>query len=455
MPQPSPIVLIVDDQRAVREELVFALGYHGFRTREAEDGEDGLRQALDPEVAAVLLDIKMPKMDGLEVLGKVHELRPGLPVVMISGHGDIDTAVLAVKKGAYDFLQKPFGSDRVVVSIKNALSAAALQQENQALRADLEQDSQLLGRSEAMTAVRSTIDKVARTDVAVLITGENGTGKEMVARRLHLQSRRSRGPFVAINCAAIPAELVESELFGHEKGAFTGATHTRAGCFEQGHGGTLFLDEVGDMPLAMQSKLLRTLQERVVQRVGGKGEIPVDVRVLAATNQDLAVMVADKTFREDLYYRLHVVRVHVPPLRERLEDLDDLAPHFLMQVARKNGIQKHRLSRPAVDWLRQQRWPGNVRQVRNVLEGASILSEDKEITVKDLEASSPKVPGQVPGGGTDWFAFSTLEEFRCATEKEFIRRKLVENGGNVKRTAERIDLQRSNLYVKLDKYGLK
>ena len=450
-----PIVLVVDDERAIREELAFALGYHGFQAREAADGEAGLQAALDPAVAAVLLDIKMPRMDGLEVLQRLREARPELPVIVISGHGDIDTAVLAVKKGAYDFLQKPFGSDRVLVSVKNALAAAKLAEQNDELARALERDTQLLGRSEVMQQVRARVDKVAVSDAAVLITGENGTGKEMVARRLHHQSRRARGPFVAINCAAIPEDLVESELFGHEKGAFTGATQTRLGSFEQANGGTLFLDEVGDMPLPMQAKLLRALQERVITRVGGKGEIPVDVRVLAATNQDLTAMVAAKTFREDLYYRLHVVRIHMPPLRERLDDLEDLAPQFLLQAARKNGIEKKRLSRTALDWLRAQRWSGNVRELRNVLEGASILAEDKELLAKDLEASCPPSPGQVPGGGTDWFGFETLEQFRDATEKEFIRRKLIENGGNVKRTAERIDLQRSNLYVKLDKYGLK
>ena len=310
MATPSATVLIVDDQRAIREELAFALSYHGYQTREAGDGEAGVAAAQAPEVEAVLLDIKMPGMDGLEALAKIKEARPELPVIVISGHGDIDTAVLAVKKGAYDYLQKPFGSDRVLVSVKNAIAAASLATQNDELKRELDRDTQLLGRSEAMQQVRTRIDKVAVTDAAVLITGENGTGKEMVAKRLHIQSRRARGPFVAINCAAIPAELVESELFGHEKGAFTGADKTRAGCFEQADGGTLFLDEVGDMPLPMQSKLLRALQERVVQRVGGKGEIAVDVRVLAATNQDLTKMVADKTFREDLYYRLHVVRRH-------------------------------------------------------------------------------------------------------------------------------------------------
>ncbi|MGE3174726.1 MAG: sigma-54-dependent transcriptional regulator [Planctomycetota bacterium] len=448
-------ILIVDDQRAVREELAFALGYEGFATIEAADGEAGLRAAADPAVTAVLLDVKMPGLDGLEVLPKLKELRPDLPVVMISGHGDIDTAVLAVKRGAYDFLQKPFGTDRVLVSIHNALAQSRLVRENRELKAELDRDSQLIGRSQQMAAVRQLIDKVAPTDAQVLITGENGTGKELAARRVHTQSKRSQRPFVAVNCAAIPAELVESELFGHEKGAFTGAVQSRAGCFEQAHGGTLFLDEIGDMPLPMQSKLLRALQERVIQRVGGQKEIPVDVRVLAATNQDLAAMVEQKEFREDLYYRLHVVRVHLPPLRERAEDIDDLAPHFLMHAQRRNGTGRRRLGKAALEWLRQQRWPGNVRQLRNVLEGACILSEGPEIGPRDLDLASPQVPGSVPGGGTDWFAFQTLEQFREATEKEFIRRKLVENGGNIKRTAERIELQRSNLYKKLEKYGLK
>jgi DNA-binding NtrC family response regulator len=455
MPGRAVHVLIIDDQRAVREELAFALGYEGMATTEAQDGEAGLQAAKDKAVDVVLLDVKLPGLDGLEVLARLREARPELPVVMISGHGDIETAVLAVKKGAFDFLQKPFGTDRVLVSVKNALAAAALQRENSDLRAELHRGGELLGRSEAMASVRALVQKIAPTDAQVLITGENGTGKELVARRIHALSRRAAGPCVTINCAAIPAELVESEMFGHDKGAFTGAVQARAGCFEQADGGTLFLDEVGDMPLPMQSKLLRALQERVVQRVGSQKEVPVDVRVLAATNQDLAVMVEHKEFREDLYYRLHVVRVHLPPLRERIEDIDDLAVHFVQSAQKRNGLGKRRLTPKANEWLRQQRWPGNVRQLKNVLEGACILADGPDIGPADLQASSPQLPGSVPGGGTDWFAFATLEQFRDATEKEFIRRKLVENGGNIKRTAERIELQRSNLYKKLDKYGLK
>src|SRR5712671_5287635 len=446
MPNGAPVILIVDDQRAVREELAFALGYEGLATVECADGAAALQAAQAPEVAAVLLDVKMQGMDGLEVLGRLKELRPELPVVMISGHGDIETAVLAVKKGAYDFLQKPFATDRVLVSVKNALHTGALARENQDLRAELARDQQLLGQSAALQQVRALVGKVAPTEAQVLIAGENGTGKELVARSLHLLSRRRSAPFVAVNCAAIPAELVESELFGHERGAFTGAHATRAGCFEQAQKGTLFLDEVGDMPLPMQAKLLRALQEKVVQRVGGHKEIAVDVRVLAATNQDLQAMVDNKQFREDLFYRLHVVRVQLPPLRERPQDIDELAPFFVAQSCSRNSLPKKKLAAPALEWLRAQPWPGNVRQLKNVIEGACVLADGPEVSAADLAGTAVPVPPAQAGGGQDWFAFARLEDFRAATEKEFIRRKLLENHGNIKRTAERIELMRSNLY---------
>ena len=449
-------VLIVDDHRAVREELAFALDFDGWKTVEAEDGPTGLERAQDPEIDLVLLDVKLPGMDGLEVLQKLKEARPELPVVMISGHGDLDTAVLAVRRGAYDFLQKPFATDRVVLSLKNALRTSRLQSENETLRATIQSEQQLLGTSDAIEHVRATVQKVAPTEVAVLITGDNGTGKELVARQLHLQSRRADGPFLAVNCAAIPEDLAESELFGHEKGAFTGAQNARAGAFELADGGTLFLDEIGDMPLPMQAKLLRALQEGVVQRLGSQVTTDVDVRVLAATNQDLEKMVEEKTFREDLYYRLHVVRVHLPPLRERPDDVAMLADHFLAAATKRNGLGQRRLHKAAYDWLRAQPWPGNVRQLKNVLEGAAVLADDVEITVADLEGNaSPQAAGRSAGGQTDWFAFARLEDFRAATEKEFLRRKLLEFGGNIKRTAENIELQRSNLYKKLDRYGLK
>ncbi|MCC7397246.1 MAG: sigma-54-dependent Fis family transcriptional regulator [Planctomycetes bacterium] len=448
-------ILIVDDHRAVREELAFALAYDGFKTREAGDGPSGFEAAQDPTVDLVLLDVKLPELDGLEVLARIKAVRPDLPVVMISGHGDLDTAVLAVRRGAYDFLQKPFGSDRVLLSIRNALRAARLQAENQKLRATLAGDYDLLGDSPVMQQVRSMITRVAPTDVPVLITGENGTGKELVARQLHLQGRRAEGPFVAINCAAIPAELAESELFGHEKGAFTGATAAKPGSFEQAEGGTLFLDEVGDMPLPLQAKLLRTLQERVVQRLGAQTTRAVDARVVAATNQDLTRMVADKAFREDLYYRLHVVRVQMPALRERPEDIGLLANHFLAGAQARHGLPARRLGRGVIDWLAYQPWPGNVRQLKNVIEGAAVLADGNEVVVADLMAVASPMPARDAGRETDWFAFEKLEDFRAATEKEFLRRKLLEFGGNIKRTAERIELMRSNLYKKLERYGLK
>ncbi|HEB52340.1 MAG TPA: sigma-54-dependent Fis family transcriptional regulator [bacterium] len=453
--QEQATVLIVDDHRAVREELAFALDYDGWQVREAADGPTGLEMARDPGVDLVLLDVKLPGMDGLEVLQQLKEARPELPVVMISGHGDLETAVLAVRRGAYDFLQKPFSNDRVLLSLRNALHTRRLARENETLREAITAEQQLLGTSQAIEQVRQTIQKVAPTEVAVLITGDNGTGKELVARQLHLQSKRREGPFLAVNCAAIPADLAESELFGHEKGAFTGADQARAGAFEQADGGTLFLDEIGDMPLAMQAKLLRVLQEGVVQRLGGQGGTEVSVRVLAATNQDLEAMVRDKTFREDLYYRLHVVRIHLPPLRERADDIAGLADHFLAAACKRNGLGRRSLHKSAYDWLRAQPWPGNVRQLKNVLEGAAVLADDPVLEADDLAATATPQAAPVADGKTDWFAFQRLEDFRAATEKEFLRRKLIEFGGNIKRTAENIELQRSNLYKKLDRYGLK
>ena len=454
MPNAPAVILIVDDHRAVREELAFQLTFDGYLAREAPDGPTGLQMALDPAVDLLVLDVKLPGMDGLEVLAKAKEARPELPVVMISGHGDLETAVLAVRRGAYDFLQKPFGKDRLVLSLQNALAASRLARENAALRQALARDHALLGDSAAMQQARATIAKIAPTDVAALVTGENGVGKELAARQLHVQSRRGNGPFVARNCAAIPPDLVESELFGHERGAFTGALAAHAGAFEQAHGGTLFLDEVGDMPLPMQAKLLRVLQERRVQRLGASKETAVDVRIVAATNQDLPAMVAAKQFREDLYYRLHGVRVHVPPLRDRRDDIAPLALHFLAGARTRHGLPPRRLQADALAWLQAQPWPGNVRQLRNVVEAAAVLADGEEVGRAELQTALAPAPAR-DAGGTDWFAFERIENFRAATEKEFLRRKLLEFGGNIKRTAERIDLMRSNLYKKLERYGLK
>ena len=352
-------VLIVDDHRAVREELAFALNFDGWTTVEAEDGPSGLARALEPDVDLVLLDVKLPGLDGLEVLQQLKAARPELPVVMISGHGDLETAVLAVRRGAYDFLQKPFESDRVLLSIQNALRTSRLQSENEALREAIQSEQQLLGSSAAIDGVRAAIQKAAPTDVAVLIRGETAPARSSSRGNCTCRANAVRR-FLAVNCACHPADLAESELFGHEKGAFTGAERARAGAFELADGGTLFLDEIGDMPLPMQAKLLRALQEGSFQRLGSQAATEVDVRVLAATNQDLEQMVAEKTFREDLYYRLHVIRVHLPPLRERPEDVAMLADHFLKAATQRNGLGHRCLHQLAYDWLRRQPWPGNV-----------------------------------------------------------------------------------------------
>jgi two-component system nitrogen regulation response regulator NtrX len=448
-----PTILVVDDQRAIREELVFALGFEGYRCVEAVDGRSCLDAIGGGDVALVLLDIKMPGMDGLEVLAEIHKRWPDMPVVMISGHGDIETAVVALKNGAYDFLPKPFDTDRVLVSVKNALRFRSLTTENHELRRELAASYRLLGQSPAIREVQRLIDRTAPTDAQILITGENGTGKELVARLVHAESKRRRGPFVAVNCAAIPASLIESELFGHEKGAFTGATASRKGHFEAASSGILFLDEVGDMAIDAQAKLLRTLEDKTVTRIGSTRPVSVDVRVIAATNQDLEQRVADKHFREDLYYRLRVIPIRVPPLRERLEDVPELARHFLHESCRRNGQPARELDRSAIDYLKSLPWPGNVRELKNLIEAASILADDDSI---DADALRSLARSHGPKGtGGDYFALPTLEEFRSAAEKEFIRRKLQENGGNIKRTAELIQIQRSNLYKKLERYGLK
>jgi len=449
----QPRILIIDDQAAIREQLAFALGYEKYRTAEAKDGEDGLSQIEAGDIAVVLLDIKMPGIDGLQVLSRIKELQPELPVIMITGHGDIETAVIAIRTGAYDFLTKPFDTDRVLVSIKNALRLRDLQSENDALKDKLAREHRILGSSSAIEEVRGLIQRVAPTEAQVLITGENGTGKELVALQLHARSQRHHTPLLALNCAAIPAELLESELFGHEKGAFTGATQTRRGHFEEASGGTLFLDEIGDMALEAQAKLLRALQENTVTRLGGSKPIEVDVRVIAATNQDLQKMVEEKRFREDLYYRLHVIRIDVPPLRERREDIGELAGHFLGEACRRNGLTKRKLSAEAHKYLASLPWPGNVRELKNLIEASAILADGPTIGEDVLETMA--ATASRPAVGEEMFSIDTLEAFRAASEREFIRRKLSENSGNIKRTAERIKIQRSNLYKKLERYGLK
>lgn len=380
-----PKILIIDDERSIRSTLKEILEYENYTVDEAADGEAGLDYLAKNKYDVVLCDIKMPKIDGLEVLQRAMEISPDVPFIMISAHGTIDTAVEATKKGAYDFLQKPPDLNRLLVSVRNALDKANLVTETKKLKKKIFKNFEMVGHSAALEKVRKAIDKVAQTDARVLITGPNGAGKEMVARQLHEKSSRADGPLIEVNCAAIPSELIESELFGHEKGSFTSAVKQRIGKFEQAHGGTLFLDEIGDMSLSAQAKVLRALQENKITRVGGEKEITVDVRVVAATNKDLLREIGERTFREDLYHRLGVILIHVPPLNERREDIPDLVTKFLDDIARDYGNKTKRITPEALTFLQQLDWRGNIRELRNVVERLVIMSDD-EISEDDARS---------------------------------------------------------------------
>ncbi|SDW47407.1 DNA-binding transcriptional response regulator, NtrC family, contains REC, AAA-type ATPase, and a Fis-type DNA-binding domains [Hydrobacter penzbergensis] len=380
-----PNILIIDDERAIRSVLKDILGNEGFKVDEAADGEEGLKKFTTSTYDIVLCDIKMPKLDGLEFLQKATDHNPEIPVIMISGHGNIETAVDAVKKGAFDYISKPPDLNRLLITIRNAMDRTSLVKETRVLKRKVSKVQEIIGESEAIVKIKETIDKVAPTDARVLITGENGSGKELVARWLHEKSNRAGAPLIEVNCAAIPSELIESELFGHEKGSFTSAIKQRIGKFEQAHGGTLFLDEIGDMSLGAQAKVLRALQEGKITRVGGEKEISVDVRVIAATNKDLLKEVDAKSFRLDLYHRLGVILIHVPSLNERRDDVPLLVEKFLTDVAEEYGQVKKGIDKKALDALKQHNWTGNIRELRNVVERLIILS-GKEITAADVAA---------------------------------------------------------------------
>lgn len=380
-------ILLIDDEKAIRHALRDILEHEKHEVDEAEDGASGLEKAKKGRFDVVLCDIKMPKMDGLEVLEKITAHNGDLPVVMISGHGTIDTAVEALKKGAFDYIQKPPDISRILVTVRNALDRGSLVKETKVLRQKVKKAgaSSMVGESKSLEEIRSMIDKVAPSDARVLITGGNGSGKELVARAIHEKSARKEGPFIEVNCAAIPGELIESELFGHEKGSFTSAIAQRKGKFELADGGTLFLDEVGDMSLAAQAKVLRALQENRITRVGGDKDIKVDVRVVAATNKDLRKEIEKGQFREDLYHRLGVIPIRVPSLKERMDDIPLLAGHFIAQVCAEQGIAVKPMDDKAVKELQKLPWTGNVRELRNVVERLVILS-GKEITDADVKA---------------------------------------------------------------------
>jgi two-component system nitrogen regulation response regulator NtrX len=446
-------LLVVDDESGVRAALRQLLEFEGYEVRVASSGAEALAtyEAWKPEL--VFMDVKMTGMDGLETLKRLRGRDPAAIVVMISGHATIQNAVEATQLGAYDILEKPLDTDRILVTLRNAIGRIELAQENQRLKATIESRYEMVGRSAAIRAVIEKIDRVAQTTARVLITGENGTGKELVARAMHRQSPRSAKRFVEVNCAAIPGELIESELFGHMKGSFTGAVADRAGKFEQADGGTLFLDEIGDMSLAAQAKVLRVLQDGEVTRIGGQKPTRVDVRVLAATNKTLEDEIAAGRFREDLYYRLNVVPIHVPALRERREDIPQLIVHFLQQFTTLDGAPSRGMEQAAAERLVHHEWPGNVRELRNTIERLLILSSGPSITAADAERLVGARTGASGGIGA-LEQCKTYEEFKDAAEKLFLQARLREHDWNVAETARAIDMPRSNLYNKIERHGL-
>ncbi|HUV37318.1 MAG TPA: sigma-54 dependent transcriptional regulator [Patescibacteria group bacterium] len=447
----SKRVLIVDDEESIRNSLEKLLAYEKYKAYTAADGKSGLETIADERIDIVLLDIKMPGMDGLEVLQKIKEVRSDLPVVIISGHGTISTAVEATKLGAFDFIEKPIDLERLLLTIRNGIKQGELARQNIQLRERAGAKTTIIGEHPTIMAIMDTIRRVAPTNARVLIMGENGSGKELVARKLHELSNRVGEPFIEVNCAAIPEDLIESELFGHEKGSFTGAISQRIGKFELADGGTLFLDEVGDMSLSAQAKVLRVLQESVFERVGGTETKRVDVRVIAATNKNLLNEAGRGNFREDLYYRLNVVPIRIAPLRERRSDIKILADFFLVEILAELGITQKKLSPKALEALMDYSWPGNVRELRNLIERLCILAGGPVIEREDLP---PLELTREEDMLKDPFALKSYQEFKDFTEREFLIKKLRENNGNVSRTARQLGMQRSNLYKKLEKFGI-
>ncbi len=454
-----PSILVVDDEAAIRRTLREILEYEDFAVDEAVDGKEALEKAKASRYDLILLDVKMPKMDGLEVLSSLSNDQPEVPVIMISGHGTVETAVEATKLGAYDFIEKPPDLNRLLLTIRNGLDRGQLENENRRMRQAIVERHEtgitpILGDSAAIGRIKETLERVAPTEARVLITGEAGTGKELVANWIHRLSSRKDGPLVEVNCAAIPSELIESELFGHEKGAFTGATKQRIGKFEQAHGGTLFLDEIGDMSLSAQAKVLRALQESRISRVGGDRSLPVDVRVVAATNKDLLTQIDSHHFREDLYHRLSVILIHVPPLRERRSDVPIITEHIAERIARRNGLEPRPFTSAALETLSRFDWRGNVRELYNVVERLTILADGDEIGSSDVERYvRPGAAGNNPIAGL-LDRYDQFSDFRDQAEKLFIESKLSQFEWNISKTAEAIGIQRSHLYNKMNKYDI-
>ncbi len=450
-------VLVVDDEANIRKTLEGVLSDEGYRVLQAESGERALDVLSRSVVDAVLLDVWLTGIDGLETLKRAREMYPLLPVIMISGHGTIDTAVKAVKAGAFDFIEKPISLDKILITLSRAIEQGELRTENVELKERVEKKYRLVGDSEAMRKVRAEIAAAGPTNASVLITGENGSGKEIVAREIHRMSRRAAKPFVPVNCAAIPEELIESELFGHERGAFTGAVGKRRGRFELADGGTIFLDEIGDMSPRTQAKILRVLEERSFERIGGADKVRSDVRIIAATNRNLPKDVEAGRFREDLFFRLNVFPIFVPPLRERQDDIPPIADHFAAEICAELGKERKAFSREAMERILGHPWPGNVRELRNVVERLVILSMGKRIEeeavlrVLAVPAARPErqAPAAVPALALDDFREAVL-----AFEREYLQRKLRENDYNVSRTAEKLGIDRTSIHRKMRQLGI-
>lgn len=444
-------ILIIDDDLNICESIKMILEYENYSVDIAHNAVEGLNKIKQNSYKAILLDIKMPEMDGLEAITKIKELDDTISVIMISAHASLGNAIEATKKGAYDFIEKPIDRDKLLITVRNAVQQSDLLQKNKQLKEKFESKYEIIGQSEAIKNILETIKKVAPTNSRVLITGENGTGKELIARAIFRLSNRSNKPFIEVNCAAIPNELIESELFGHEKGAFTGATSLRIGKFEQANGGTLFLDEIGDMSLNAQAKVLRSIEEGAIERVGGKNKIPVDVRIIAATNKNLMKEIANGQFREDLFHRLSVIVINVPPLRERREDIPLLIEYFTKKVCEENKFPEKKFSDDALEYLKYLDWKGNVRELRNFVERIIIMNSKNVYSLEDVKQQLfPYLKSETEID----FTIDSFQDFKDQMEKIFILKKLKQYNWNISKTAEAIGIQRSHLYNKLKKYGI-
>lgn len=459
----SRTILVIDDEEAIRKTMKGALEDEGYRVIVAENANVGIEliQSQSPDVA--LMDIWMPEKDGLTALNEIKQRGFEIPIIMMSGHGTIETAVKATKFGAFDFVEKPVELDRILVLIRNALAARDLLEENQALRKQTTSRRPIIGESASIKNIQELVKRVAPTSGSVLITGENGTGKEVIAKTIHALSPRFKKPFVEVNCAAIPEELIESELFGHEKGAFTGAVSLRRGRFDLAHGGTIFLDEIGDMSLKTQAKVLRILQEQKFERVGGHETHSVDVRVIAATNKDLKGAIEKGSFREDLYFRLNVVRIHLPPLRDRIEDIPLLAQYFMKEFASTHQKPERSFSKKALQELNHHLWPGNIRELRNLIERLVILQtpgvektpiEQAEIAMHLGDPQETQAPAEPLGNSVTLTSGRSLKDAKTDFEKEYIIQALKENDWNISKTAQILGIERSYLHRRMKSFGI-